>query len=70
MRVYKYIVLYSFTLLDELFLKGDELFIQQGNPNHKASRKVYSVDKVLLGVITDDVVHKLNNVLLKLKEDE
>ena len=54
MNVSKYTIKENLIMLDRLFLKGDEVFIQSYDPVSGRPQKVFLPDRTLIGLISSD----------------
>lgn len=52
-------------MLDRLFLKGDEIYIQSYDPVSGRPQKVFLTDRTLIGSISSDFYWNLEKKLLK-----
>ena len=66
MNVSKYTINENLLILDRLFLKGDEIFIQSYDPVNGRPQKVFLTDRTLIGSISSDFYWKLEKKLSKL----
>ena len=53
-------------MLDRLFLKGDELFIQAYDPVNGRPQKVFLTDRTLIGSISSDFYWDVEKKLSKI----
>lgn len=69
MNVTKYSLNEDVIILDKLFIKGDEIYIQSYDPVNGRPQMVFTAHKNLLGKITSDFYWKLDKITTKIKED-
>ena len=69
MNVSKYTINENLVILDRLFLKGDEIFIQSYDPVNGRSQNVFLTDRTLIGTISSDLYWKLEKKLSKFVDD-
>jgi len=63
MNVSKYTITKNLVILDRLFLKGDEIYIQSYDPMNGRLQKVFLTDRTLIGSISSDFYWKLEKNL-------
>ena len=66
MNVSKYTINKNLLILDRLFLKGDEIFIQSYDPVNGRPQKVFLTDRTFIGSISSDFYWELEKKLSKL----
>jgi hypothetical protein len=66
MNVSKYTINENLVVLDRLFFKGDEIFIQNYDPVNGRPQKVFLTDRTLIGSISSDLYWRLEKKLSKL----
>lgn len=65
MNVSKYTIKENLIMLDRLFLKGDEVFIQSYDPVNGRPQKVFLTDRTLIGSISSDFYWEVEKKLSK-----
>lgn len=68
MNVSKYTINENLVILDKLFLKGDEIFIQSYDSVKGRPQKVFLTDRTLIGSISSDFYWKLEKKISKVIE--
>lgn len=68
MNVSKYTITENLIILDRLFIKGDEIFIQSYDPVNGRPQKVFLADRTLIGSISSDFYWKLEKKISKLAD--
>ena len=53
-------------ILDELFIKGDELYIQDYDPVNGRPQKVFMPDRTLIGTISSDKYWEIEKMMIRL----
>ena len=62
----KYKTLVDLIILDELFIKGDELYIQDYDPVSGRPQKVFMPDRTLIGTISSDKYWEIEKMMIRL----